>query len=533
MVESDATGDEHEDGLEAEGQVEEAAAPAVVCYPEETANDDGVESDGDASVKEGVVREEKSDLPTEEAAESSTDQEEGIAEISSIELLDRGEAEQVLPRQEEQRQHKPRRGPKNHSGPAGSMGLEVTPPTKKLNQPKGINAGIQYTTEVVVQLENRVKEKQKRIDELLRENRTLKNSERLLSKEIEDMQNSKDNFPSKKLALQEELRVCKDRIKQLKEQYRIADEKGFKLHQQSFDLAVKNKGLSEKVRLLEGATTSTCLLSPAPSTFRIGSGAPIEGTSVEEVQAIIASQEEEITRLHQRVALMKKTHKAEQSKYERLLKASQDEIEQTRAEMEEFYQQLFAKERAARVQFLHMKKLKHALHELANTQQTNQRFQQFLANREMRITNRSNHHPRAGPHSPQKGPAVNGGRWITEALHHLGFVMPLAPPEEQATKSLVSDKADDQADIPSNCVQGKLVPFPPPATVGFGASTRAMLYNRSTSGPHSAGNGTVHNYSQAGDGENYDALSVVTGGDTAPRTPENPEELAWGDSLNM
>jgi hypothetical protein len=36
-----------------------------------------------------------------------------------------------------------------------------------------------------------VKEKNRRIDELMRENRTLKNAERLLAKEIEALQNSK------------------------------------------------------------------------------------------------------------------------------------------------------------------------------------------------------------------------------------------------------------------------------------------------------------------------------------------------------
>jgi hypothetical protein len=342
-----------------------------------------------------------------------------------------------------------------------------------------------------------------------------------------------DDFPSKKRALQEELRVCKERIKQLKEQHRVADEKAFKLHQHSFDLAVKNKSLSEKVRLLEGASASMSLLSPAPSTVRIGVGAPspIEGATADEVQTIIASQEEEITRLHQRVALLKKTHKAEQAKAERLLKASQDEIEQTRLEMDEFYQQLFAKERAARVQFLHMKKLKQALHELALTQQTNQRFQPFLANREMRLTNRSNGGSRPNQvrsRSPQRGPALNPGRWIHEALHHLGFVMPVAPTEDAAKAPSDSNTDEQQASIPANCVQGKLVPVPPPVAIGFpagGASTRAMLYNRSTPGPPSGSNQRFNQTDVGHEDEDDDLLVTVEGaGETAPPTPENPDE---------
>lgn len=380
-----------------------------------------------------------------------------------------------------------RRGSRKYPTQAEEKNLLIAGRTKKLNQAKKFNAELHkqlqrfYTNDAVVQLENRLKEKQKRIDELVRENRTLKNSERLLLKEIEDIQNSKDNFPSKKHALQEELRVCKERIKQLREQYRAADEKGFKLHQQSFDLIVKNKGLSEKVRLLEGATAPTCVLSPVLSTVRVAEGHSIPGTSPEEVQAIIASQEEEITRLNHRVALMKKTHRTEQTKYERLLKASQDEIEQTRAEMEEFYQQLFAKERAARSQFLHMKKLKNALHELASTQQTNQRFQPFLANREMRIMNRSNgpRHPQVGSNSSHKGPTINAGRWITEALHHLGFVMPLSSQLDGSTKSLTENVPEEQVDIPENCIQGRLVPIPPLSInrVAPTSSTRLQFYN--------------------------------------------------------
>ncbi|KAH7477026.1 uncharacterized protein KRP23_7700 [Phytophthora ramorum] len=525
-MEHNGSADEHENDLQAEDAEErKSEVSEVVCETVEAAV--GVEITGDP-------REEESNA--EKVSEPTADKVEHSEHLSGAGVELSAGSEQAPTCQEEPKQ---RRGPKNHPGQVEARDLEIAALTKKLSQAKKANAELHtqlqrfHANEVVLQLENRLKEKQKRIDELVRETRTLKNSERMLMKEMEDIQNSKDDFPSKKRALQEELRVCKERIKQLKELYRAADEKGFKLHQQSFDLTVKNKGLSEKVRLLESASASSSLLSPALSSNRIGTGASIEGTSTEEVQTIISSQEEEITRLHQRVALMKKTHKAEQSKYERLLKSSQDEIERAQAEMEEFYQQLFAKERVARVQFLHMKKLKHALHELALTQQTNQRFQPFLANREMRIANRSNgsQHNQAGPHSPSKGPVLNPGRWIHEALHHLGFVMPLSSEETESTESPTNNTQDDQTNIPSNCIQGKLVPFPPPSTVGLAAataSTRALPFNRSTSCPQSGGSTRNDNKESDASAEepsdeddHYNAS--ITARETALYTPENPD----------
>ncbi|ETL96603.1 hypothetical protein L917_05951 [Phytophthora nicotianae] len=513
---NDASGDEYNDDLEVEQQFDQVAEDGeseAACNPETTAIDE---------VEKGVDQSENT-LPAEEIATSSTEQQ--------GEPISDAETGHTLPRLGKSRQQNKRRGTKSHFGIAGDKDVEIAALKKKLMQAKKINTELHnqlqrfYTNDVIIQLENRVKEKQKRIDELLQENRTLKNSERLLTKNIEDIQNSKDDFPSKKRALQEELRVCKERIKQLKEQYRVADEKGFKLHQQSFDLAVKNKGLSEKLRLLE-TTTSTCM-SPGPSNVRIETGALMEGPSSEEVQTILASQEEEITRLHQRVALMKKRHKAEHAKYERLLKTSQGEIDNSRAEMEQFYQQLFAKERAARVQFLHMKKLKHALHELANTQQTNQRFQPFLANREVRIMNRSNKQHQVGPQSPQKGPAIKAGRWITEALHHLGFVMPLSSQLDGSIKSPDENVTDEQADIPENCIQGRLVPVPPSATrFAGGASTRSQLYNNG-SDDRARNNGAISDVSEESNDESSekDQDTTVTPATTnaTAHAPENPE----------
>ncbi|GMF41821.1 unnamed protein product [Phytophthora fragariaefolia] len=539
-MKSDASGDEYEDDLEAEEEVEldmegkvvPDAAEGLAYNPGDTAVDstkinEVADNRVDVFGSEGNTREEvgvgagestisaegDSDGSSEENVVSAEDKHAGahkrevgrtIDEVIASEQQEEVEFERPIPRHDAQQN--PRRGPKNRPSQAEAKDLQIAALSKKLNQARKLNAELHcqlqrfYTNDAVIQ----------------------------------------DNFPNKRRALQEELRVCKERIKQLKEQYRAADEKGFKLHQQSFDLTVKNKGLSEKVRLLEGVTASTSLLSTASSSARIGAAMPVDGTSPEEVQTIIASQEEEITRLHQRVALMKKTHKADQAKYERLLKASQDEIDQARTEMEEFYQQLFAKERAARTQFLHMKKLKRALHELANTQQTNQRFQPFLANREMRLTNRSNgsHHNQLAQSSPHKGPVSNPGRWIHEALHHLGFVMPLS---SELDGSARGEAPEDRVDIPENCIQGKLLPFPPPTTVdrGFPAiSTRPQFHNSfgRQRGSRASNNGDLGDVSEqattdCSDEEALDAaVTPVDPKETWPHTPLSPGvTLYWED----
>ncbi|RLN88352.1 hypothetical protein BBJ28_00000680 [Nothophytophthora sp. Chile5] len=392
------------------------------------------------------------------------------------------------PQQEEQQQQKKTEleDEKTRALRVGSKNPQVVALTRKLDQAKKLNAELHqfYKNEAFSRLENRVKEKQLRIDELVQENRLLKNTERLLAKEIEECQNAKDNFPQKQRALLDELRVCKEKIKTFKEQQRTTDEKSSKMHQKTIALAAKNKELAEKVRQLEGTTGLPNALTPSSPVGSIGEG----GASSQEVEAIIASQEEAITRLHQRVALMKKAHKADQAKCERLLKASQDEIEQTRDELAAFHQQLFAQERAARNHFLLMKKLKRGVHELAKAQQSSQHFQQFLVGREVRFASKSgsprrNHSDAQHPHSQHQlqevGPTLNPGRRIHDTLRYLGFVMPLPSEPRDSPSPKATIMTEEPIDLPANCVQGKLVPCPPSSIVdkGLHTSARAQFYS--------------------------------------------------------
>uniref|UniRef100_K3WEW0 Uncharacterized protein n=1 Tax=Globisporangium ultimum (strain ATCC 200006 / CBS 805.95 / DAOM BR144) TaxID=431595 RepID=K3WEW0_GLOUD len=162
------------------------------------------------------------------------------------------------------------------------------------------------------------------------------------------------------------------------------DEKAFKLHQQTVDFGAKNKMLADKIKYLE---QNAALPSPSSaSTSDLPPSFPVVAASSQDVEAIIASQEDEITRLRQRVALMKKTQRSDKTKHEKQIKASQDELEQSRTQLETFYQQLFAKEKTIRSLFLQMKKLKRAVQDLMNAQQTNHHMQQMVFGRELRFS---------------------------------------------------------------------------------------------------------------------------------------------------
>lgn len=288
------------------------------------------------------------------------------------------------------------------------------------------------------------------------------------------------------------------------------------MHQQTVDLAAKNKALSEKIRKLEHAVSASSSTSCLPPSFA--------GSSAQDVEAIIASQEDEISRLQQRVALMKKTHRSESSKHERQLKASRDEVEQTRAQLDTFYQQLFAKEKAVRSLFLQMKILKRAVQDLVNAQQTNHHMQQLIFGREARFSHRSPHHRSQQQHHwsnssshlhqppPQNYPLGLPKRAAADRIHdtlkQLGYVPTFnASGNHGHVKSEAGenrtgggddgigenedDTTEDEVELPSNCVQGKLIPCPPPSSAdrkalrGGTGSSRTQIYWTSSSSKNS------------------------------------------------
>ncbi|TYZ59675.1 hypothetical protein PybrP1_011336 [[Pythium] brassicae (nom. inval.)] len=346
--------------------------------------------------------------------------------------------------------------------------MQIQALTRKLGQQRKLNAELQQQlhvflkNEAVAHLENQNKEKQLRIDELLHENRLVVHQQRLLAKQVEELQADKINSPMKKHALQEELRVCKESLRRRKEQQKGADEKMLKVHQHSVDLAAKNKTLLER--------------------------------------SIVASQEDEITRLQQRVALMKKAQRSDKVKQDRRLQASQAETEQARQQLDRFHQQLFAKEKTIRGLFLQMKGLKRAVQDLTNTQQTNLYMQQMVLGREGRFV--TQHSPRRQNQHPHRASQQQLRQHSPSHLHSSSTqALPLAPPHRReppnrvyrtlqqlgyvpsfASQSLCKpvgssvdgeeegEKEEEEEELPPNCVQGKLLPGPPPSS----AARRAL-----------------------------------------------------------
>ncbi|KAF1327088.1 hypothetical protein FI667_g7886, partial [Globisporangium splendens] len=355
-------------------------------------------------------------------------------------------------------------------------------------------------------LENKNKEKQLQPDQLLHENRMLAHQQRLLQKQIEELQDAK------KYELQEELRVCKERIRHYKEKQKEMDEKSFKLRQQTVDFGSKNKMLIEKIKHLEQNTAPLSPSASFASTSCLPQSFAANGTlPSQDVEAIIASQEDEITRLQQHVALMKKTQRSDKSKYEKQIKASQDELEQSRAQLEALYQQLFVKEKTIRSLFLQMKKLKRAVQDLMNAQQTNHHMQQMIFGRELRFSHHSpNHHTQRQQHggssssnghhlhpssSTQNLPVTRPKRAAVERIHdtlkQLGYVPTFKTTGNPGKLEKYGDHADggttgkhgganhgagriendrqgeeddDGEELPPNCIQGRLIPCPTPSS---------------------------------------------------------------------
>lgn len=313
-----------------------------------------------------------------------------------------------------------------------------------------------------------------------------------------------DNFPTERRSLLDQLRVYKEEVRKLKDARQASDDKLGRLHQQVVDLSTKNKMLTDQVRQLEEATASSPTHNASSSHLTSHS---------QEMDSIIASQEEEITRLQHRVALMKKAHKAERGKFEKILKASQEEVEQSRQQLDAFEQQVTQRDKTARAQYLSLKTLKRAVHELALAHQSNRHLEQLLSEREVRYASgrsprmhgqRLQNHP---PHPRGQPPGGDGGlnhspsafhhqsERIYDTLLHLGYVPPLGSSVQsvQATSrsksvlltsnselSSIHD-ADEPAHEDTEFVQGKLMPRPPPSSPTEGKAGHPRFGMRSNS----------------------------------------------------
>ncbi|OQS05670.1 hypothetical protein THRCLA_02222 [Thraustotheca clavata] len=231
---------------------------------------------------------------------------------------------------------------------------------KKINVYKKANANLKKELEAyssndtLLQVENRAREKQLLVEKLVQENRYLANLQRTQAKRIEELENLKEHFPAKHHSVMEELRICKETFRMYKEREKATEEKTAKLHQQVIDLTQKNKTLSDKIKQHEN-------YKPANDTNSEHNG-----------------RINELELLQVRVAQLEKAKRHEKAKYDRVIKACEEQLEECKREMESFQSQLLDKEKELRLQVVELKKLKRTLRELVVDTHTNQQICTFL-----------------------------------------------------------------------------------------------------------------------------------------------------------
>ncbi|TMW63180.1 hypothetical protein Poli38472_002121 [Pythium oligandrum] len=341
--------------------------------------------------------------------------------------------------------------------------------TRKLKQFQKMNADLHhqlhkfYQNEAVAFLENKSQEKQRQIDSLQQENRALANQQRALTKQVEELQESAEKYPQKRQAMRDELRACREQLRQFKEKHQTTEERSNRAHQQIVDLTVKNKTLTERIRQLESSLTA--------STRALSAHSVLGG---QDAEAIIASQEDEITRLQHRVDVMKKSIRHDRTKHEKELQASQDELEQTRSTLQDFHRQLFEKEKTIRSQYLQIKHLKRSLKDVMSGVGTNQHLQQYMIERGVR------HSRPLGPSSSLQSQAGLSARSVSQLpdnmknfskVHEVLSRLKLLPLDTDTAESRSIDPVQENASLkmgePNHSVQPPtFIPCPPTLITG-------------------------------------------------------------------
>ncbi|OQR93071.1 hypothetical protein ACHHYP_02952 [Achlya hypogyna] len=253
-----------------------------------------------------------------------------------------------------------KRAPHKAPGGLAKKESELQQLQKKIAVYRKANANLRkeleavHSNDTLVQLENKAREKQLLVDKLAHENRYLANLQRTQAKRIEELEALKEHFPAKHHSVMEELRICKESFRMYKEREKAADERSAKLHQQVVDLTQRNKALAEKIKQHENYK------------------APAETTKGDD------DKEDELAQLQAKVLQLEKSKRMEKAKYDRVVKACEEQLEECKREMESFQAQLLDKEKELRLQVVQLKKLKRTLRELVIDTQTNQQLCSFL-----------------------------------------------------------------------------------------------------------------------------------------------------------
>ena len=132
------------------------------------------------------------------------------------------------------------------------------------------------------------------------------NVQRSMTKQMKSHEDMKDHWPERLAKSQESVRVLKEKLKKLKHKDEESEEKIKKQHQQIVDLSTKRKKLEEKLQAIGGKTT------PLP---------------VSEREQLEETHRKENAQLKSNISLLERSHKQQQLRLERELKAAKEEVE--------------------------------------------------------------------------------------------------------------------------------------------------------------------------------------------------------------
>ena len=205
--------------------------------------------------------------------------------------------------------------------------------------------GSVYHPEKLQQLKSEKKDKERIIEELQSENKSLLMVQRNQTKKIEEQETLKHEWPAKVSSLMADLRVAKEKLRKVREKEGRVETDSRKLHEQMVRLQEKNKKLQQQLGKYERQSGQTA--------------------SDRAKRKMMHEWKEEKAKLEHSIQVLERSKQQERTKGERLLRANMAELQKVKKEMERHKRQLDEKEKEIRLQGLQVKKLRRQLRELA------------------------------------------------------------------------------------------------------------------------------------------------------------------------
>lgn len=218
---------------------------------------------------------------------------------------------------------------------------------KKNNQQLKRQMKEAFTTDRVLLLTNEVEEKQRQIDQLVEDNRSLQTLQRTHAKRIAKQQESRGNWSTKLTNLQEELRVARETLRKYREKSRFAEEESNRHREHIMKLTDRNKELKSEIKRYESAN---------------GKAKTRETLDAEEQQS---RWDEERRKLEHAIQVLEKSNKQERIKAHQATKQLEVKAREHESAIEKMQTELDLREKDMRFQLVQIKKLKKGLRELA------------------------------------------------------------------------------------------------------------------------------------------------------------------------